>query len=140
MIYFVIKQSQSNIFSRFVIATDNKELFDQIEESTHEWPIAQFSNIHVDYKKIWYSEDNNEMVKTFGKCSVAKLSMTEFFQGEDAVIFVDTDFIFMTDPQNLWDEFKNFNSTHVAGMGPSLFYYNDRNFNDGRVSITISKR
>ena len=36
----------------------------------------------------------------------------------DALIYVDTDVIFLTPPENLWDHFEEFKKIHIAALAP----------------------
>lgn len=39
---------------------------------------------------------------------------------EDALIYLDTDILFMTPPEDLWAQFEAFNSKQVVGIPPLL--------------------
>lgn len=48
---------------------------------------------------------------------------------QDAVLYLDTDILFLTAPEDLWMFFKRFNSTQIAGVSPehedgSIGWYN----------------
>ena len=36
----------------------------------------------------------------------------------DAVLYVDTDTLFLTAPEDVWSMFGNFNASHLVGMAP----------------------
>ena len=72
------------------------------------------------------------MNELFKPCSTLRFFLPEILEKEEAVIYLDTDLIFLDSPEKLWREFQNFNSSQIIGMAPNLAHYNDKNANKVR--------
>uniref|UniRef100_A0A6A7G324 UDP-D-xylose:beta-D-glucoside alpha-1,3-D-xylosyltransferase n=1 Tax=Hirondellea gigas TaxID=1518452 RepID=A0A6A7G324_9CRUS len=63
------------------------------------------------------------MRNMFRECATERLFLPQMLPTEDALIYLDTDLIFMRPPEELWHHFYNFNEKQVAAMAPCLFHY-----------------
>ena len=52
----------------------------------------------------------------FRICSTERLLLPSILAEEEAVIYLDTDLIFMAPPSLLWNEFQRFDSNHIAAL------------------------
>ena len=73
---------------------------------------------------MWYPEGRNNMKDVFQVCATERLFLPLILPKEDAVIYLDTDLIFLTPPEKLWNKFLLFNSEQFSAMAPCLVYYN----------------
>ena len=64
------------------------------------------------------------MKENFRICATERLFLPLILSEEDAVIYLDSDVIWMVPPSELWNEFLQFNSEHLSAIGPVLSYYN----------------
>ena len=119
---------------RFLIISDSEKLFQDVISGTKTWDLAQRNKLIFERRQVWYPEGRESMKSMFRECATARLFLTETLKDEDAVIYIDTDFVFMAPPEWLWDEFKKFNSTQIASMTPCLFHYHDPKKNIYNVS------
>ena len=55
----------------------------------------------------------------FRICSSERLLLPSILAEEEAVIYLDTDLIFMAPPSLLWNEFQRFDSNHIAALAPA---------------------
>ena len=89
------------------------------------WPSDFKSRLLVEQKSVWYPDEHKSMRDLFRPCATARLFLTESFQEVDSAIYIDTDFIFMAPPQEIWNEFSHFDSKQVAALAPCLAHYDD---------------
>ncbi|KAB7502110.1 Glucoside xylosyltransferase 2 [Armadillidium nasatum] len=86
------------------------------------WPENIRNKILLEKEKIVYPENGNFREK-FRLCASERLFLSEALPSEEAVIFLDTDIIFLKSPEILWEEFAFFNSEQLSGLSPSLYLY-----------------
>ncbi|RXG58079.1 Glucoside xylosyltransferase 2 [Armadillidium vulgare] len=86
------------------------------------WPENIRKKILLEKEKIVYPENGNFREK-FRLCASERLFLHEALPSEEAVIFLDTDIIFLKSPEILWEEFAFFNSDQLSGLSPSLYLY-----------------
>ncbi|XP_064119247.1 glucoside xylosyltransferase 1-like [Macrobrachium nipponense] len=58
-------------------------------------------------------------------CCTERLFLPDVFPDVDSVIFIDTDTIFMQSPEDLFKHFAFFDDRQVAGVTPSLYWYDE---------------
>ncbi|RXG56063.1 Glucoside xylosyltransferase 1 [Armadillidium vulgare] len=93
-----------------------------------QWPENIRNKILLEKGKIVYPKNGNFREK-FRLCASERLFLHEALPSEEAVIFLDTDIIFLKSPEILWEEFAFFNSDQLSGLSPSLYlYHRRRNF------------
>lgn len=103
--------------------TDSKELYDEIVDVFDKWPSEYRSKIKFQYVAETYPHSRIEMRNMFRLCATERLFIPDILHDEDAVIYIDTDFIFMTPPEELWSKFDNFDALQHAAMAPCLARY-----------------
>uniref|UniRef100_A0A914UXM1 UDP-D-xylose:beta-D-glucoside alpha-1,3-D-xylosyltransferase n=1 Tax=Plectus sambesii TaxID=2011161 RepID=A0A914UXM1_9BILA len=54
----------------------------------------------------------------FKPCACQRLFIPDLLTDVDALIYVDTDVIFLTPPEKLWQHFSLFNKSHIAALAP----------------------
>ena len=67
--------------------------------------------------KLEYPENRMEMISMFKPCATFRLFLPPLLNQKDAIIYMDTDFIFMRPPEELWLLFSEFDSVQLASMG-----------------------
>ena len=83
-----------------------------------EWPGDFKSKLLVEHKQVWHPDEYKSMRDLFRPCATTMLFLPESLKEIDSAISIDTDFIFMSNPQEIWDEFNNFDSIQVAALAP----------------------
>ena len=110
--------------------TDTQETFETIVSMPREWPLEYQKKITIQYLAESYPKDRLRMRDLWRTCATQRLFLPGMLLGEDAVIYIDTDFLFMRPPEDLWDIFNDFNATQSSAVAPYI-----RNFvNEGMVS------
>ena len=106
----------NNLFNFRLIVIGDKDLFESLIKSVNRWPKTYRAKINFEYRPAWYSKDEGKMQYMFRICSTERLFLPSILAEEDAVIYLDTDLIFMAPPSLLWNEFQRFNSNHIAAL------------------------
>ncbi|XP_071519950.1 glucoside xylosyltransferase 1-like [Panulirus ornatus] len=109
---------------RFEIVTDSEEMYSSVVNSTLSWPQEYQQRLQFGARRdVYYPRGSNELRHWWRECSTGRLFLHEIFNTTDALIFLDTDIIFMQPPEYLWAEFGNFDVKQVVGEAPSVYVY-----------------
>ncbi|XP_045624744.1 glucoside xylosyltransferase 1 isoform X1 [Procambarus clarkii] len=108
---------------KFNIITDTTEMYHDIINVTRSWPEAYRSRLIFDNTRVFYPPKTEEMRDMFRPCATERLFLPQIFPQKDALIFLDTDLLFMQPPEDLWKEFQNFEERHSVGISPCLYMY-----------------
>ena len=111
------------MFFRYIIVGE-KNLFDGLVLSTRYWPKFYQDRVSLEFRPVWYPKHRENMKENFRICATERLFLPLILPEEDAVIYLDSDMIWMVPPSKLWKKFLQFNSDHVTAIGPNLAYYN----------------
>lgn len=102
---------------RFVVFADSEPVFMQVKSLQENWPLEYQKKMTMLYLPVFYPENRRRMVSLFKPCATARLFIPPMLPLEDAIIYIDTDFIFLRPPEDLWRLFKYFDSQQLASMG-----------------------
>ncbi|KAF2347421.1 Glycosyl transferase family 8, partial [Trinorchestia longiramus] len=108
---------------RFVVVADSEKLYSDLVSPVSAWPPQYREKLSFEYLPVWYPPERAYMRTLFRECATERLFVPSMLPQEDAVIYIDTDFIFMTPPEDLWAEFYHFDAQHTAAMAPCLYHY-----------------
>ncbi|KAL7302747.1 hypothetical protein TKK_0004794 [Trichogramma kaykai] len=104
---------------KFLVISDYG-LIPAFHEKLTEW--KQIANKTFDFivRPVTFPEntDVNMWRKLFKPCAAQRLFLPTVLNDTDAVLYVDTDTLFLTPPEVIWDEFKKMNSTQLAALSP----------------------
>ncbi|MPC61330.1 Glucoside xylosyltransferase 1 [Portunus trituberculatus] len=75
------------------------------------------------YKQVFYPPGTEKMKNLFRPCATGKLFLAQTLEDKDAVVFLDTDTLFLKPPEMLWRTLYDFNPYQVIGIAPCLYYY-----------------
>ncbi|XP_037788491.1 uncharacterized protein LOC119583835 isoform X2 [Penaeus monodon] len=106
----------TNNLLRFIVCTDAIEVYRVLVEVTSMWAAEHRSRIVFERRPVWYPPGRPDLQGIRWPCSTAKLFQPYQFQDLDAVIYIDTDVIFLVPPENLWQEFSKFDSMQMMAM------------------------
>ena len=70
---------------------------------------AKYPNIIEDDEKVDWEE-------LFKPCASLRLFLAQLLPTTDSVIYIDTDILFLKPPEDLWNQFNNFNKRQVVGL------------------------
>ena len=102
---------------RFLIVGE-KNLYESLVKSIEDWPTNYKDKLRFEYIPVWYPEGRMELKHLFRVCASERLLLPLMLPAEDAVIYLDTDLIFMTPPNKLWDQFHLFDSEQFTAIAP----------------------
>ena len=105
------------------MVADSEDLFKNLSSIPDGWPKWHRERVSLEYRPVWYPGGRAKMRHMFRECATERLFIPEMFTNEDALIYIDTDFIFMRPPEDLWAKFYEFNEHQVAAMAPCLYHY-----------------
>ena len=104
--------------SRFIAITDTMSTFDTIAAIPKKWPPEFEARITLQYLAESYPPDRMDMRNLWRSCATQRLFVPAMLPNEDAIIYIDNDFLFMRPPEDLWEYFNKFDSQQVAAMAP----------------------
>ncbi|KAF2353286.1 Glycosyl transferase family 8, partial [Trinorchestia longiramus] len=82
---------------------------------------------------LWYPAGMSEKRTEYRRCTLQRLFLDQLLPNVDAVLYLDTDVIFLRPPDALWDEFKRFNSDQLlAGAMPTYASWMEKKFRHGQ--------
>ncbi|KAJ2953346.1 hypothetical protein O0L34_g936 [Tuta absoluta] len=120
------------IFSKtpvhFVIFTED-ELIPNFQDILSEWRDVINVQLSFELHLINFPEPHGkEWLHLFKKCSSQRLFIPELITHLDALIYVDTDTLFLGPADELWGYFSKFNSSQLSAMAlehenPNLSWY-----------------
>ena len=96
--------------------TNTREVFNVLSSIPENWPKEYKDKITIDHIQEWYPENYGGMRGMYHPCATERLFIPKLLSKEEAIIYVDTDIIFMRPPENLWLEFDAFNSNQAVSM------------------------
>ncbi|XP_033627891.1 glucoside xylosyltransferase 2-like [Asterias rubens] len=84
------------------------------------WPASFQNRISFKIHPISFPPGENfeEWKKMFKKCATQRLFLPDLLTDTDALLYVDTDILFIKPLQYIWSFFKKFNSTQLAALTP----------------------
>lgn len=98
------------------MCTDAVEVYRVLIEVTSMWAAEHRNRIVFERRPVWYPPGRPDLQDVRWPCSTAKLFQPYQFQDLDAVIYIDTDVLFLVPPENLWQEFSKFDSVQVMAL------------------------
>jgi UDP-xylose:glucoside alpha-1,3-xylosyltransferase len=62
--------------------------------------------------------NKQDWMKLFKKCAAQRLFLPTLLKDVDSVLYLDSDTLFMSPPDEIWSMFSKFNASQVAAMSP----------------------
>ncbi|XP_069156732.1 glucoside xylosyltransferase 1-like [Procambarus clarkii] len=104
---------------RMIVFTEDplKPIFKAMHAS---WPSDVRERISLNLHSIAFppGQDAAAWRKLFKPCSSQRLFMPSLLKDVDALVYVDTDVVFLAPLEELWGHFYSMNSSHMAAMAP----------------------
>ncbi|XP_063875958.1 glucoside xylosyltransferase 1-like isoform X1 [Scylla paramamosain] len=111
----------------FNIVADSYATYETVTNLTASWPAAYRERVVFDeFKEVFYPPGAEDMMNMFRLCATERLFLAQTFEDKDAVVFLDTDTLFLMPPENLWRKVYEFNPHQVIGIAPCLYMYGPR--------------
>ena len=118
---------------RFVIVSDANVTTSTVLESMDLWPEEYKKRVTVKDVPVSYPADRQYMKYVGATCCTARLFIPSMLPEYDAVIYLDTDFVFMRPPEDLWAILKDFDPRQLAGMADAHNSYEKRKLKPVRI-------
>ena len=106
-----------------MIISESKNIFYEIKYSTSSWSESVKSRVKFVYQPMSYPAGRQAMKDLYRPCTTLTLFLASLLPRYDAVIYLDTDSLFFSPPELLWDEFSYFNSSQMIAMGAARREY-----------------
>uniref|UniRef100_H2ZJF6 UDP-D-xylose:beta-D-glucoside alpha-1,3-D-xylosyltransferase n=1 Tax=Ciona savignyi TaxID=51511 RepID=H2ZJF6_CIOSA len=103
------------------IFTENLE--DEFRKKFSEWPLSANMNIRLTFHRLSYPLDSNElklMKNWWGPCASFRLFLPTVLENIDSILYVDSDVLFLSPPEDLWNHFNLFDQRQVAALAPRV--------------------
>lgn len=108
--------TQSSLHFYIITEPDLKQLFIY---QFQQWPHFIQNKFKFTLIEPKFPAQNGlEWRQLFKLCASQRLFLPSLLDHVDSIIYVDTDILFITDINNLWQLFKQFNSTQLAALAP----------------------
>ncbi|KAF2363820.1 Glycosyl transferase family 8 [Trinorchestia longiramus] len=139
---------------KFIVISNMKKIYTKIQALVQLWPEKQRNKITLEFMPSFYPEKYKMMQEIFRPCSTQRLFLEQLLPNEDAILYIDTDVIFMRSPGDAWDLFEKFDDKQmIAAAGPSfvfakrkddpdlhkLFEFDGRGFNAGVLLFNLTR-
>ncbi|XP_046742097.1 glucoside xylosyltransferase 1 isoform X2 [Diprion similis] len=104
---------------KFIVISDT-DLIPAFNEKLTAWKLMSNKTFDFVVKHIKFPERSDVRMwkKLFKPCAAQRLFLPTMLIDIDAVLYVDTDTLFLAPPEVIWDEFKKMNSSQLAGLSP----------------------
>ncbi|XP_073974185.1 glucoside xylosyltransferase 1 shams isoform X1 [Rhodnius prolixus] len=103
---------------RLIILAEEKLVQDFIEKLT-EWKNILNGSFTFETRPVSFPKSGEEeWKKLFKPCASQRLFLPSVLVDVDSVLYVDTDVLFLSPPENVWRHFDLMNSTQLAALAP----------------------
>ncbi|XP_035782884.1 glucoside xylosyltransferase 1-like isoform X3 [Anopheles albimanus] len=138
---------------RFVVIAEDK-LKSNFMEKLNDWQHLTDRVFSYEIHSLTFPRANkNEWRKLFKPCAAQRLFLPSLLSHLDAVLYIDSDTIFLSSVQEIWGLFQEFNASQFAGMAPehedknagwyNRFarhpYYGDLGVNSGVMLMNLTR-
>ncbi|XP_018010322.2 glucoside xylosyltransferase 1-like [Hyalella azteca] len=107
---------------RFIILGNDDTVLHALEAFVSEWPPHLRSRLTLSYRPVFIPEGWH-LMDLYEKCATEKLFLPWVLPEFDAVVYMDTDQVFMRPPEHLTEHFKYFDKKQVLGVAPVDGFY-----------------
>ncbi|KAH6926343.1 hypothetical protein HPB50_017516 [Hyalomma asiaticum] len=83
------------------------------------WPDSVKKRVTCDVMPVWFPKEGYyQWWAMFRPCTTQRLFLPSMLSNEDAVLYVDTDVVFVHPVEDFWRKFYAMNEWQMAGMAP----------------------
>lgn len=91
---------------------------------TQGWPSTYRQRVVFgEYKEVFYPPGTEKLREMFRPCATERLFLAQAYEDKDALLFLDTDTLFLRPPEDLWCQINNFGREQIISMAPCLYFY-----------------
>lgn len=107
---------------RIIVITDSVATFQKVVNITSRFPVQR---LQLEYSPLWLPKDQSLFQKQWRPCVWSKLFLAESLPHEDAVVYVDTDVLFLGPGEDLWWLLKSLEPHQAMALAPEPQYQRD---------------
>jgi len=108
----------SHTFIRFIIFADDEATV-SIDERVGKWPSEVLDRMKLDIRPITFpAGKEEEWKKLFKPCASQRLFLPSLLLDVDSLLYMDTDTLFLTSPDKVWEHFSLMNDSQMAAVAP----------------------
>lgn len=115
---------------RFIILGNDEDFFGKVLHEVSIWPVDFANRLQVSFRPIHIPSDPS-ILEIYDICATERIYLPHILPEEDALVYLDTDMIFLAPPEELAKEIRNFDEDNVFG-GIFMPHYNQAVANDVR--------
>ncbi|XP_047736071.1 glucoside xylosyltransferase 2-like [Hyalella azteca] len=135
----IVFLSQQHI--KLHVLVNSNEVIRGITSVVEFWPPQQRNKIALKFRKVSSQSTLGVEEKTRVTCVSKKLIFEKMYPEEDALIYLDTDIVFLRPIEDLWRVFKNFNDEQLFGAVTPLWrIFNDKPFTEFEKMVNFAGR
>nr|AEE62999.1 unknown [Dendroctonus ponderosae] len=105
-------------YLNFIVIAEDK-LKENLNEKLSEW--KEFTHNGFSYRILplnFPTKDGSEWMKLFKPCAAQRLFLPDVLPDVDALLYMDTDTLFLTPVESIWRYFNKFNASQMAALAP----------------------
>ncbi|XP_045473386.1 glucoside xylosyltransferase 1 [Harmonia axyridis] len=108
----------TTIHINFLVVSDDK-LIDRFKEKLGQWKTLTKNRFSYKVLPLTFPVDEaEEWKKLFKLCASQRLFLPELLKDVDSLLYMDTDTLFLTPVEDVWDHFYKMNSSQMAALAP----------------------
>lgn len=122
---------------RIIVLTDNDSTFTKIVKITEGFPDRERSRLLLERRAQWYPAAHPELRDDWRPCAWAKQFLAEALPDEDAVVYVDTDVVFLGPAEAIWSIFGSLDSKQLIALSaePQYLFDEPKRFQAGSIGL-----
>ncbi|XP_068238556.1 glucoside xylosyltransferase 1-like [Palaemon carinicauda] len=133
---------------RIIVISDSERSFQKLVSMTEAFPDSERRRLILEYKALWFPPDYPELRNHWRPCAWAKQFLAETLPEEDAVIYVDSDLLFLGPAEELWWLLKSMGIEQTIALAPEPFYQMEKEafpyagrvgLNTGVMAVNLTK-
>ncbi|BES89854.1 Glycosyl transferase family 8 [Nesidiocoris tenuis] len=102
-----------------IVVVAEPTIIPDFEEKLTEWKNLLNGSFEFETHRIRFPDKGgDEWIKLFKPCASQRLFLPSVLTNTDAILYVDTDVLFLSPPENVWKYFNQMNSTQLAALAP----------------------
>lgn len=122
---------------RIIVLTDNHNTFDKIVKIADGFPSRERGRLLLERRDQWYPPAHPELRDDWRPCAWAKQFLAEALPDEDAVVYVDTDVVFLGPAETMWSLFGSLDPQELIALSvePQYLFDEPKRFHAGSIGL-----
>jgi len=114
----LISSSSTTSFHFHIFADHDNQV--DFEKQLNTWNAVKIKRAKFTLYNITYPREDAEAWRTmFKPCATQRLFLPELITSTDNVLYVDTDILFLSGAERIWNHLQLFNSTQLSALAPN---------------------